>query len=730
MKQILLSPRSGELEIAEVPVPRVRAGMVLVHNAVSVVSSGTERQVLDLAGKSLIGKARARPDLVRDVVSKIRRDGLQTTIRESLSRLESPHPLGYSSAGSVLDVGAEVTDLKRGDRVACAGAGWAAHAEVVVVPRPLCAQLPPGVSVEAGAFGMLGAIALHGTRRAGVGLGDVVVVLGLGIVGQLMVQLLRAAGCRVVAYDLMPARVTLANTLGTDHAVATADELGAAVLHVTAGIGADAVIVAASTESSTPLELAADLARPRGTVVMVGTTGMQVPRRAFWEKELTLRLSKASGPGSEEEEYERRGRDYPAPYVRWTAGRNMAAFLDEVARGAVRVDPLITHRFPIERASEAYELIRGNTPEHHLGVLLTYSDRPPVGHTLVLRKPAATQKAGNLRIGVIGGGLFAQTVLLPALREVPGVGFRSIATATGASSRHVADRQGFEICTTDYREVLDDPDVDAVVIATRNDQHAALAAAALRSGKSVFVEKPLALTPGDVRAVVAAYQAAPRVLTVGFNRRYSPLVRDVKRFVAGGRPLVLTYRVNAGSIPADHWVYDPIEGGGRWLGEGGHFVDLLQYLTDADPVEVFTHRIALPGTAGESVVVSLRFGDGSAATIAYVDGADRAASRERLEVFGQGLTCTIEDFQHAVLARAGRVRRIRRWEAARGYREELTAWVRAARGEAPAPVAIETYTANAACCFAVLESARTGTPVAVDVAAVMPEAGANEREKR
>ena len=722
MKQVVLSPRTGALSVADVPVPQVRPGTVLVHNAVSVVSSGTERSVIGLAGKSLLGKARARPDLVREALNKMRRDGLRATIRESFRRLEMAQPLGYSSAGTVLAVGHGVEGLAPGDRVACAGAGFANHAEVVVVPRQLCVPLPPEVSMEAAAFGMLGAIALHGVRRASVTLGETVAVLGLGLLGQLTVQLLRAAGCRVVAHDVVPDRVALAEGVGADAAVTDAAAAAAATLRLSGGIGADAVIIAASTVGNAPVELAAELARVRGTIVMVGVTGMEIPRRPFWKKELAFVLSRASGPGAEEAAYERRGTAYPPGYVRWTAGRNLAAFVGELARGAVRTDPLITHRFPIDRAADAYALIRSGEP--HLGVLLTYPDAVSTDRTVALPRPTVSGEKG-IGIGVIGSGLFAQTVLLPALRQIPGIRLRGIAAASGLSARNAADRMGFEFCAADPDAVLGDPHVGAVVIATRNDTHASLVEAALRAGKHVFVEKPLALSPEELRRVLDAYVASPRVLVVGFNRRYSPIVRRVKAFLGDEHPLTLAYHVNAGAVEADHWVHDPVEGGGRWLGEGGHFVDLLQYLAGADPVHVFARASVPEGEPGVSFVVSLGFHDGSVGTIVYADGADRAAWRERLDVFGRGVACTLEDFRRAALARGGRVRRVTLAEAARGHAEELAAWIAAVRGTAPPPVEMAAYAANTACCFAVLESVRTGAPVAVEA----PRPGRGDRDE-
>ncbi|HLJ60620.1 MAG TPA: bi-domain-containing oxidoreductase [bacterium] len=714
MKQVVLSPRTGALSVADVPVPQGRPGAVLVHNAASVVSAGTERSVIALAGKSLVGKARARPDLVREALNKMRRDGLRATVRESFRRLEMSQPLGYSSAGTVLAVGAGVEGMTPGDRVVCAGAGWANHAEIVVVPAQLCVPLPPEVSAEAGAFAMLGAIALHGVRRAGVGLGEVVAVLGLGILGQLTVQLLRGAGCRVVAHDVDAERVALAERLGADAATVEAAAASAATLRLSGGIGADAVIITASTAGNGPIEFAAELARVRGTVVMVGVTGMEIPRRPFWKKELAFVLSRASGPGAEEAAYERRGVAYPPGYVRWTAGRNMAAFVGGLARGTVRTEPLITHRFSIDRAADAYALIQSGAP--HLGVVLLYPEETPRDRTIPLPRAVASREPGaGVGIGVIGSGLFAQTVLLPALRQIPGVRLRGVAATSGLSARTAADRLGFEFCTTDPDAVLGDPHAGAVVIATRNDTHASLVEAALRAGKHVFVEKPLALTPQELTRVLAAYAASPRVLVVGFNRRYSPIVRRIKTFLGDEHPLTLAYHVNAGAVEADHWVHDPVEGGGRWLGEGGHFVDLLQYLTGADPVQVFARASAPEGEPGVSFVISLGFRDGSAGTIVYADGADRAAWRERLDVFGRGIACTLEDFRRAALARGGRVRRVTLREAARGHAEELAAWVAAVQGEAPPPVEMAAYAANTACCFAVLDSVRTGAPVAVEV---------------
>ncbi|HEV2358050.1 MAG TPA: bi-domain-containing oxidoreductase [bacterium] len=716
MKQVVLSPRSGTLEVSDVPAPQVRRGTVLVRNAASVVSAGTERLVIELAEKNLLGKARARPDLVREALNKVRRDGLWTTVREAFLRLDRPFPLGYSCSGVVADVGDGVTGLHPGDRVACTGAGFALHAEMVAVPEELCVPLPPEVSWEAGAFVMLGGIALHGVRRAGVARGDVAAVIGLGLLGQLTVQLLKAAGCRVVGQDIAPSRAAVARALGADAAVTTPDDARAALVRQSAGAGARAVIITAATSSNAPVELAAKLAGAGGTVVMVGVTGMHIPRRPYWQKELSFLLSRSALP------------------------QDNVDFIASVAANRVRVEPLITHRFPVERAEDAYTLIRGRGREPHLGIVLAYPAREAGGARTQILRPVAPSAAAAppagaaapIAVGVIGAGLFAQTVLLPALRRLPGIRLRTVATQSGLSARHAGDRLGFERCTTDVREVLDDPGIQAVVIATRHDLHAALAADALRGGKHVFVEKPLALTAEQTRAVLAAHAASSRVLVVGFNRRYSPLARTLHEFLAGERPLTLTYRVNAGPVPSDHWVYDADEGGGRWLGEAGHFIDLLQYLTGADPVEVVARASVSPGepslsgdarrtpAARTTMVATLTFDDGSAGSVVYADGADRAESRERLEVFGAGLAATLEDFRRLTLVRGGRVRRLRRRETARGHEEELRAWIAAVRGRSAPPVSARAYAANTLCCLAALDSARDGRPVPVDVASVMP----------
>jgi predicted dehydrogenase/threonine dehydrogenase-like Zn-dependent dehydrogenase len=732
MKQLYQSYRTGALAVVDVPEPLVSGGRLLVRTEASLVSAGTERAMIELARKSLLGKALARPDLVRRVVDTARTEGVAEAYRQATGRLDAPVPLGYSSAGVVVEVGAGVGGFLPGDRVACTGAGVAGHAETNLVPATLCAKLPPGVSFESGAFAALGGIALEAVRVAHAGLGDRVVVIGLGLIGQLAVQILRAAGCHVFGIDVVPDKVAMALAAGAEAGATTGtDDVASLVRDFTDGHGADAAIILASGGGNAPLEQAAELVRERGRVVATGLVGLDVPRTPFYDKELELVVSRAWGPGLYDPRYAERAEDYPLPYARWTAGRNIAEFLALVGRKAVDVERLITHRFGMDRALEAYELITtGAAP--HVGVVLIYAGRaaerdrvvrvapPPAGH------PARAAGHG-VGVGLIGAGLFAKGTLLPALKGVDGLAFRGVATATGLTGRDVAARFGFEYATTDYRELLADPACDAVLIATRHDLHARLVVEALAAGKHVFVEKPLALTPEELAAVDAARRAPPgAVVAVGFNRRFSPFTMQVRRWLQGVRePLVVTCRVNAGPVRADSWVHDPAQGGGRIVGELCHFLDLVQALTGADPVRVQAETLrSAAHRASDNVVATVTCADGSVASIAYVATGDKGFPRERIEVFGGGAVAVIDNFRSAYLRARGRERRRLGANVDRGHRAELEAFVGAIRRGGPSPVPFERYLATTRATFALEEALRTGGAVRVEASCgVAPEDG-------
>lgn len=715
MKQVLQSYRTGDLHVADVPAPGVEAGCLLVLTAASLISAGTDRMTISLAKKSIAGKAQERPDLVKKVLDRIGREGLIATGQTVLKKLDQPIPLGYSCAGRVVAVGEGVSGFAVGDRVACGGAKVANHAEVNLVPQNLCAHIPAGVDDEAAAFVTVGAVALQGVRIAAPTLGECFAVIGLGLIGQLTLQLLKANGCSVLSIDLDPRKVALAKDLGADVAVCRDEDVLQAARALTSGRGVDGVIIAAATSSNDPVALAGDLCRDRGRVVVVGAVGMDVPRRPYYDKELSFYQSRSYGPGRYDPAYEERGIDYPIGYVRWTEQRNLEAFLAQCAAGRIRVAPLISHRFPIDRAEEAYALLGGeahSSGDDATGVLLTYPAREPPPREVIV-SPAPESRPGAVRIGMIGAGAFASATLVPALSAARGVRPVSIASARGFSARHLADRYHFERCTTDAAALLAAADIDAVLIATRHDLHAAQVEAALRASKHVFVEKPLALDEEELLGVLAAQRASGRVLAVGYNRRFSSLAVELRRFFAErAAPLILQYRVNAGQIAPDSWIHDPAVGGGRIIGECCHFIDLCSFLVGAPPVSIFAQGVEPAGEAraDDNVTLSLRFRDGSVATVAYVATGDARAGKERLEVMGDGALAVLEDFRRLELRRAGRRRVVRKLVPDKGHRAEVAAFVSAVR-TGVAPISLDSLAATSRATFAALQSLRAGEVV-------------------
>jgi predicted dehydrogenase/threonine dehydrogenase-like Zn-dependent dehydrogenase len=719
MKQVFQDARSAEITVEDVPAPKLLAGCVLVRTAASLVSAGTERASSEFASKNLLQKARMRPDLVREVLSKISRDGFAATVCAVRSRLDQPGALGYSSAGTVIAVGEGVTDFNPGDRVACAGAGHAVHAEFACVPRLLAARIPSeAVKFEEAAFTTLGAVALHGVRNADVKLGDVVAVIGLGLLGQLTVQILKAAGCCVLGMDISPVRAQLALRSGADAVDTSASGFQNLCLQYSGRHGVDAVLITAQTVSNDPVNLAGVVARNRAVIVAVGTVAMDIPRRSFYEKELDFRVSRSYGPGRYDSAYEQKGIDYPIGYVRWTETRNMEAFLKLLADRKLDLQPLITHRFPITRAHSAYDLITGKTHEPFLAVLIEYPDRAEETRHVNLAppdRPVASRQ--SIQLGLLGAGSFAVSTLLPAIERVGGVEMVVAGAATGSHARHAAQKFGFRSCTTDEQQILRNPAVNTVVIATRHQLHAEQVIAALRAGKHVFCEKPLCLNKAELMKIAAAHdEDTNQVLMVGFNRRFAPLAIRMKTFLQEVRePLALHYRVNAGFVPADHWLNDPQQGGGRILGEVCHFVDFLCFLTGAAPVEVETHSLTNSGQySNDNVVCSVRFSDGSRGTISYLANGDKSYSKERIEVFGGGGVAMLEDFRRLELVRDGKKRVFRSlWRQDKGHRGEWQAFITAIQGGKESPISFREVVSTMLATFALEESRCLGQPVTV-----------------
>jgi polar amino acid transport system substrate-binding protein len=631
-----------------------------------------------------------------------------------MSRLDQPIPLGYSCAGVVDRVGRGAEEFQVGDRVACAGMGYASHADAVFVPKNLSVRIPNGVSFDDAAYVTLGAIALHGVRVADVRVGDHVAVIGLGLLGQLAVQILRASGCRVIGIDLDPAKVALARALGADAAVLRTDNVEAAVEDFSDGIGVDAVMISAATESNDPTELAGEICRDRGRVTVVGTVKMDIPRKVYYEKELDFRLSRSYGPGRYDPGYEEGGNDYPIGYVRWTERRNMQEFLRLVATGQVTPSRLTTHRFHIAEAENAYGVITGKTSEPFAGVLLTYPEAATASsvRTLPLRNRQAP--AGAVGIGVIGAGNFARAVLLPRLAKASGVELVGIATATGMSSKATGDKFGFQYCTTEMQRLLDDNNVHVVVIATRHGSHSRFAAAALRAGKAVFLEKPLAIDEAGLQEVLEAQAATGGLLAVGFNRRFSPLAAALREGLPAGPARAITYRVNAGPIPADSWIHDPEEGGGRIIGEVCHFVDFAQFLTGDAPVEVCAYSVGgREGSLHDTVTIALRFGNGSVASINYFATGDKSFPKERIEVFAGGTLGILDDFREMIVSRNGTRTRKRKLSQDKGFDQEIEAFLRSVREDVSPPIPLDSLVATTRATFAIEESLRSGAPVPI-----------------
>ncbi|HME35196.1 MAG TPA: bi-domain-containing oxidoreductase [Candidatus Sulfotelmatobacter sp.] len=744
MKQVLQHARTGEITVEEVPAPQLLPGCVLVRVAASVVSAGTERASAEFARKSLLQKAQSRPDLVREVISKVQRDGIFSAIEAVRSRLDQPQRPGYSSAGTVIAVGEGVTDLQPSDRVACAGAGFAVHAEIACVPRLLVARIPARpagdeVPFDEAAFATLGAVALHGIRNAEAKLGDLVAVIGLGLLGQLTVQLLKAAGCRVLGIDLDLVRADLAQRMGADCATSSATSFRDLCGETSRGVGVDSVLITAETSSSDPVNLAGAVARDRAIVVAVGTVGMDIERKAYYEKELDFRVSRSYGPGRHDAAYEQKGRDYPIGYVRWTETRNMEAFVQLLAEKKVDVGALITHRFSIERAETAYSLITGKSREPFLGVVIQYAIDDSRTLAVVPEHSATPQSqpatATGVSVGLLGAGVFAGGTLVPAMKASRSTTLVSVCAANGSRAQHVERKFGFRNCTTDEAQLIHDPAVNAVVIATRHHLHAKQVLAALAAGKHVFCEKPLCLSEEELHSIVSAYLGVPTAerptLMVGFNRRFAPMAARMKSFLAPiSEPLALHYRINAGYFPPDHWVNDREQGGGRILGEVCHFVDLLMFLAASPIVEVEARTVGNSGRySGDNVIVSLRFANGSEGTISYLANGDRAFSKERIEVFGGGSAAVLEDFRRLELVRGGRKEILHsRWRQDKGHRGEWAAFVQAVQRRTQAPIPFEELACSTLATLRLDESALTGKRLAVSGAAFLAGRNANLNE--
>jgi predicted dehydrogenase/threonine dehydrogenase-like Zn-dependent dehydrogenase len=717
MKQLIQNFKTGELYVDDVPMPSISRGMVLVENDCSLISTGTERDTVNIAQASLLGKARQRPDLVAQVLQNLNKEGLSATISKVKTKLDSLKALGYSTSGTVITSMDKNGMFKPGDRVACAGQDYASHAEIVAVPQNLVAHIPENVSSEEAAFTTLGAIALQGVRQADPKLGETICVIGLGLIGQITCQLLKANGCSVFGIDLDDGLVKLANESASSLAMNRNDpNLISGCINFTNGHGFDSIIITAATHSNNPVELSAEIVRKKGKIIIVGAVKMDIPRDPhFYKKELDLRMSCSYGPGRYDPNYEESGNDYPYAFVRWTEQRNMEAFLDLISRKVIDIKPLITHVFDISDAEKAYSIILGKTKEAHIGILLKYSIDKHKHQTLVQVKNTPIAK---INIGFIGAGSFAQSYLIPGVK-LYGASLDGVATSHGITSKNVADKFTFNFCSSDTNDILNKKEIDTVFIATPHSSHTELVIKALEAGKNVFVEKPLAINIDQLNSVINAKVKFPHPLMVGFNRRFAPISENIKqKFKNVSEPLVINIRVNAGLIPKGHWIQNPEIGGGRIVGEICHFIDLMQYFTDAEPVKVFAESISTCNyqiTTDDNIAIVVKFRNGSVGNLIYLANGDKSMPKEKIEVFGAGKIGVINDFRDGLFYRNSKPTNLK--SSGKGHKEEINSFLHAVRDGKDSPINFRSICLTTLTTFKILDSLYTGLPqqISLDV---------------
>lgn len=711
MKQVIQNFKSGELYVDDVPLPSISEGMVLVENKFSLISAGTERGTVKVGKASLLGKAKQRPDLVAQVIQNIKKEGLKATLDKVKTKLDSLKALGYSTSG-VVSASMDTNNMFQvGDRVACAGQDYASHSEIVAIPQNLIAKIPDNVSFEDASYTTLGAIALQGVRQSEPTLGDNVCVIGLGLLGQITCQLLKANGCNVFGIDLSSRLVALANETVADNAMLRSDaNLLATIDDFTNGHGFDSVIITAATPSNDPIELSAEIARKKGKIVVVGAVKMDIPRDPhFFRKELDLRMSCSYGPGRYDVNYEENGQDYPYAYVRWTEQRNMEAFLKLISNGSVNLKPLNTHIFDIVEAEKAYDIVLGKVEEFSLGILLKYDDNNSLKN--VSKFKVNTNAVKNINIGFIGAGSFAQSYLIPNVKAA-GVSLDTVVTTKGITSKNVAEKFGFNHTSSNAGDVMENPQINTVFIATPHNSHAQYTISALKANKHVFVEKPLAMTPEELKDVEAAYKEAGVTVMVGFNRRFADVSKAIKKaFENLTEPLFVNIRVNAGFIPKEHWTQNPEIGGGRIIGEMCHFIDLMQYFTDSEPIKVYAECLNTTSEklkADDNISIIVKFKNGSVGSLNYLANGDKSLPKEMIEVFGGGKTGRIHDFRSGELHEGNKITKIK--SSSKGHKQEIEAFLTSIKDGTVSPISFESIRLTTETTFKIIDSLNNGLP--------------------
>jgi polar amino acid transport system substrate-binding protein len=703
MEQLTQNLKSGEMKILEVPYPMLSKGCVLVRNHFSIISAGTEGKTVKDARLGYVGKAMARKDEVKKVINTAKTIGLVDTYKLMMNKLDAPSALGYSCAGEIIAVADDITEFKIGDKVACAGAG-AVHAEVVAVPKNLCVKLADDVFLNEAAFTTLGAIALQGIRQADLQLGESCAVIGLGLLGQLTIQMLNAAGVQSIGIDIDKNMVTLAQELGCIYAIDRNTEgIENSIRELTKGYGVDAVIITAATSSTDPVDFAGELCRHKGKVIIVGSVPTGFKRAAYYKKELELKMSCSYGPGRYDREYEEQGVDYPYGYVRWTENRNMQAFADLLRHKKLNIAKLISHTFDFKEAPKAYQMIVDKT-EAFTGILLKYDTEKKLNATIQLKSIQAV--AGKPAIGFIGAGSFANNVLLPALKDDGNL--IGIVTSKSNNARNIADKYGFSYCTGDANELMTDKNINTIFIATRHDSHAKYVMQALQNNKHVFTEKPLCLNETELEEIKALYQKSNSILMLGFNRRFSPHIIKAKAFFDKlNTPLSINYRINAGTIAPDHWVHDKNVGGGRIVGEVCHFIDLLTFITNSKIKTLIANAMQDAAHLSDTLTISLQFENGSIGNISYFSNGNKNLDKEYIEIFGAGQVIAIHDFKEMeIYGSSKKTDSLNKQD--KGHKPEVNVFLTAIAQGKQCPISFDEIYHSMLCTFKVEESIALG----------------------
>ncbi len=708
MKQIVQDARKGTINVIDIPIPAVTENTILVKTHYSLISAGTEKLMLEFGRKSLVGKARARPDLVKQVMQKAKREGVRSTLRRALTRLEIPLPMGYSCAGEIVEMGEGISGFRVGDRVACGGAGYANHAEFIVVPRHLFVKIPADVDMKDAAFVTVGSIALHGVRMASPGVNEYVGVIGLGLIGQITAQILHASGCKVFGFDIDRQKVDFALRGGMHSGSSKLSEARLVVDAFTQGRGLDSILITASTTSNEPIVLSGELARDRGRVVAVGAVNLDIPRRLFYDKELDFKISRSYGPGRYDRTYEEKGVDYPIGYVRWTENRNMETIIDMVADKRIGAGGLITHTFVVKDVHKAYSVIT-KTKGDYYGILIAFGDTKPAKKITLRTRPAAKTKMIN--VGIIGAGNFARDFIIPVIAKSKNTRLVGIATGRGLSAKYVADKFGASYITTEAREIMQDKSINCVFIMTRHALHTALVVDALKNGKDVFVEKPMAMNYEELKDIIKIWEKTDHRVMVGYNRRFAPHVTAIKGNLIIDSPANIVYRVNAGVVPPDSWIHDIAEGGGRIIGEVCHFVDLLIHLTESNPVRVYANT----AVSYDNISALIEFENGSLGTIIYTPLGDSSFSKERIEIYSAGKVAVIDDFKYCTMFADQKEILRKRGPIRKGFSEEITAFFKSITAGEESPIKFQQLIAGTVATLKIRDSISKAGPEHIDV---------------